>query len=1296
MFGDQCTVSVWDFIGFVLLQKKLRPCLAANYLRIVACSYRRGSIVVVIYFIGDSNTIIEFMRSYIQIDSISIDLSFPIDKSSDPGKCENFSMRGYVSEIRKKDWKLCWPFPLQHDHHSESEQSRLLPPSDVPKLRCCQNGRTEIDSDRRKKDDRTNLNCSAGCISKSNCSNAALTSDTQQQVPIPVTFEGKEIDLNNSTNLSTGNDHVAVTNEKEKKSDVVHEISADQDINHQMTTVALPEAYGGVRQEEHTNDRGHEGKEDFDVELDTSNPKCVRSSAEICNGGTIIAADDQCQKEIEKACTVLGERTIVTEAENIIDHTAEPPPESVACHDIKPGSTDNLVKNEFQDHHPGKSTGLPRKRPRKVRLLADLLSENGETKTEQITIQESPSKGTSIPPGKADVQGDLTKTGQSRKRKFIVDEEQIPAEMCSGMAETELQNLKEHTETIDTPLNNGSKDVSGEKGTPDAVKRDWYKPEIERSHTMDKKKIKRVQFVGDHLISEPLKMQQKQNPDNMDFSNEVYASKTTSRVAPALADREMNNFPLHAPRTESESKLSKGKGKMLQVDEELSSLSYGRNGMPVECSYAHKRAKPMPNMSVTVPIHSAEGAWSEKDPEERLLISQNSSAHKRAKVMPNTTVAVPVHSAEGALNDKALEEGLHLSLNSYLATQAYNKKRIRQLENQLPFSLPFQEGTSKAHQFIRKDRETYNVREPINPLNIIPDDISGKRVFCEVVASVQKMFLYFPRAKIFFSLHEITGARDTRKTAQVLEQVSNLQRYGEQTADNASEQGTEDDVPRDILELMAKFQYERGLPDEENESGRKKSTIRRNAHVRVGNSVNDKKEWRLLQEDMKRKPEGRHGKNGMVMRGENARSRKINSVSSFSPFDGYRLNMNSLSQTPSLYEIEVSQHQMKPSNGFCFSPESSSQFGSAQNRRLSGRSTADRRSYDATNFQAQGECGLHETILQQDKASRIWGSLTPNHVSLGYDIFRNKVASSCTSSKDVQKPNIKRDIDLNYISLNASDHEKFSRRSASGSFSRMNSEYPYSCRHDGGIEPLQNLRGSQHLYSNETIPAMHLLNLMDASKQSGTPFNASVSAPMLKRPPFSCDSNKFDIGPSKAPLGSLKRPSSDYYSRSYNISEKSHARFQGYPTFGASSSIQPDEKFSGATSFNGRIPSKSEMKDKMKISNSEDMHNRSNTKQILRPCLEKETSLQHQLEVHDACGTLMAVKNSSESNTCSINRNPADFTMPETGNVYMIKGEDLKFESSSISRDSPYMLALHSGRQRKNLKPSKLKEHARH
>ncbi|XP_010915857.1 uncharacterized protein [Elaeis guineensis] len=48
--------------------------------------------------------------------------------------CDHFSIRGYVAEIRKKDPKICWPFPMFHGQTSDKHIS-LLPPLPMTKFR---------------------------------------------------------------------------------------------------------------------------------------------------------------------------------------------------------------------------------------------------------------------------------------------------------------------------------------------------------------------------------------------------------------------------------------------------------------------------------------------------------------------------------------------------------------------------------------------------------------------------------------------------------------------------------------------------------------------------------------------------------------------------------------------------------------------------------------------------------------------------------------------------------------------------------------------------------------------------------------------------------------------------------------------------------------------------------------------------------------------------------------------------------------------------------------------------------
>lgn len=1184
---------------------------------------------------GGFNTVIEFMGSYIHIDSISIDLADSFGKR-DAAKCEHFSIREYVSEIRKKDWKICWPFPVD-----ESDKQQSLQPLDVPKYRCqrCQNSSQEIAAKDIQKDDQIDFDC---------CNNAAPKSGIEQD-PMLDTLERREIDLN--TTLSCVNDYLPNSNEKGMEAGVVPsriidlEIGLEDNLNHQVTSVPSPKNCPDLALEVHTTEKGSECNE-VSYPEPSSNLKCMeKSSADVCNGVT--PADNQCQEDLLKSCTVLGKGTTVMEVENTYDHTTGPLLESIACNHASPaGSMDNTLENDFQDDSE-KSTGLSRRRPRKVRLMADLLSDNGESKTEQISIQESASHGTSnasaasqahsILPGKVSIHGGLTltSTGSIRKRKFPLDEVRRPASMGFQRVENEVRNSEGNVQTADTVLNTRSntKDATSGLGLQDAMKGHWSKPETERTHIMGKKKNKKIQVVDNCLVPGQPQGHQREIEDTIDITDKAYASQiNSSRSAPlAFSGKGMDNFPIHTLRIGNEINLSKEKGKMLLTDGDLDSLSWQKNNMLVQDSCAYSGEKARSNMPGTISIPSS----------------------------------------QGLLNGKGQEEGLHLSLNNCLVeAHVHNKKCIHQIENRLHFSMPFQGGTSKVPQLNWKGSDTNAFGGKNIPSSHPTNALSGKGVRCD----------------------ELNGARNTQKTIEAVDQLGFMKRYGEQTVE-VSEQGTLDDIPMEIVELLAKNQYERCLPDVEHRSSTlEKSTLGMKAQVTGGSTVHGKGEMSLLKEGKKEKPLGRPKKINTVTR-ENVKPSKRKPVHYFSPFVGNNLGMNNLCPPQPPFGFEVSQSQKKQSSGIQFSPTCSSQLGSARNCQLNG-SFEERGSPNAT-FQAQGGCSLHKNILHQDdEASRIWASLTPNHVSLGYG---KKVASSQhpSSSMDItslqsstfHKQSMKRDIDLNYMNLNAAGLEKLNRNSGSETFSRVNGEYSFPCKHSG-MEPHQNLRGSLDLYSNETIPAMHLLSLMDAGMQSRTAFDVGVGAQMLKRPSYPGDCNtKLEIGTSKPP-GTLKRSSSDYYSRNF-LSDKQHGCFVGSPTFGASSSTPHDKKFVRATGFNGQSPTKSGKRENMKSSNSNQQNRVSN--QISWPRTETETSLQRKLQVN--CNHETAVPYKAISvNSCIVNRNPADLTIPETGNIYMIRGEDLKFEKS-IPKNRPRLAIPYGYKQQKNLKGTKMKEH---
>lgn len=87
-----------------------------------------------------------------------------------------------------------------------------------------------------------------------------------------------------------------------------------------------------------------------------------------------------------------------------------------------------------------------------------------------------------------------------------------------------------------------------------------------------------------------------------------------------------------------------------------------------------------------------------------------------------------------------------------------------------------------------------------------------------------------------------------------------------------------------------------------------------------------------------------------------------------------------------------------------------------------------------------------------------------------------------------------------------------------------------------------------------------------------------------------------------------------------------------------------------------------------------------------------ESETKHKLEAHVRSGNPFHPKSGSENEICCINRNPADFTVPEAGNIYMIRGEDLKFGREASSSGNGMIKSVGHKRQRKL---SVRKEHSR-
>ncbi|KAJ9537112.1 hypothetical protein OSB04_029845 [Centaurea solstitialis] len=198
-------------------------------------------------------------------------------------------------------------------------------------------------------------------------------------------------------------------------------------------------------------------------------------------------------------------------------------------------------------------------------------------------------------------------------------------------------------------------------------------------------------------------------------------------------------------------------------------------------------------------------------------------------------------------------------------------------------------------------------------------------------------------------------------------------------------------------------------------------------------------------------------------------------------------------------------------------------------------------------------------------------------------------------------------------------------------------------------------------YSNEAIPAMQLLSLMDAGK-STLPYN--MGGKKFNPKPFSCYNHCSPSNPGKPnamegshfpypPMQSgVKKPIEN--SRQFNLAHGTSSPSMAV-TNSFSSLFHTDQTFEGRQSFHKPPPQK-----KQRVMSSGSVSHK------YRP----EDSFAFPLPWHateDPCERVAPQGSTGPRNVtprteiCTINQNPADFSTPGPDNVYMIDVEDLKF-----------------------------------
>ncbi|KAE8712498.1 Embryonic flower 1, putative isoform 2 [Hibiscus syriacus] len=489
-----------------------------------------------------SNLVVKSVESPIENDSISRDLVNADD--IDTRKCEHFSIRGYVSEMRKKDWTKIWPFALDGGRNILKEKSCKLPPLLVPKFRwwCCQNCFPETGDKGSINEERTVTNNSSKLKSFGSCSHVPSHGDAWTC----------------SSNFQQAG---KINVDSRKSSDIA------------CVNVNIPVIVASLQL--HNPDL--EDNEIAGAKLPEPSVECIVKDATETHQTGKYACDQQ--MELVKGFESHGIASTVPNA--IETHRYEHPSLELDDCDYASSESDEVL--------PGAVSGsLHRRKNRKVRLLTELLGKSKDEKTDLTSTEDSPSSTIpdasigidSIPAsqGQVNFQGNATSSlARRKKRKMPQDEEWVPGEfMCSpSNGHRSLKSFNRDAETADGITSSDSEGTINRSSSQTPAKSNLVNDKVDKSPILGKKKNKKThdfeEFPSLRLSRENVQKERQKKPRG-----------DTPKTDDVSTSRWLNPIPEFAAKAEKKSNLLKKKNKIHQDHDWQASRVPWNNGIPRE------------------------------------------------------------------------------------------------------------------------------------------------------------------------------------------------------------------------------------------------------------------------------------------------------------------------------------------------------------------------------------------------------------------------------------------------------------------------------------------------------------------------------------------------------------------------------------------------------------------------------------------------------------------------------------------------------------------------------------------
>ncbi|KAF8034855.1 hypothetical protein BT93_C1010 [Corymbia citriodora subsp. variegata] len=1258
-------------------------------------------------------------RSYIPIESICIDLSSAIDKDY-IGKCERFSIREYVSEMKRQDEKICWPFTSDGNINVIKEQACKLTPLPLQNSRLwqCLNCLKEVNIEDGRKETGTIVKCcSKRCLLDGPCSQMWSTCepskpvlDFQETLKLEVT-EKREAIPDTSAFPTKSDCGASLVAEKNGKTDDESDTFRKEDgfegnkslecVEFTRLRAAAPEVDQPQHQESVKDDQVYDytrcnGSPDS---CQQGRSQEARNTSENLQPGKQASGEGQNGKMTEDYEETSRTVSMADQMPHYITdrESGNPFLGLDECDNSLSESADVAVRDSSHNHNQDKSHGLFRRRTKKTRLITELLRESQSTTTDHIGTDYPPRNAISEPLDKTNtvVQRqamftELVKSrfrDQKRKRKLSSDEE--------GKA-TELMTASSR--------NNDSLNCSG--GVKDA----------------------NVLLYPESKCSENAKMVPRitiKNPTKNKYGSSKFPEKKMKRN---LVIKDLSQAPFRET-------VSKSVQDKIEADPASSAhnscLKLSRN-MPITTRFDSIPSSDQlveTNYIPQPPSRDTSSSMCKKNNKANnkklsLIGSSNSSKGEGpiTRTDAGTTSLCPPAVHLQPTEDASVEDGLALPLNSRSVVSDVKRNHpLKVVFRQAPSSSK-KEATTKGGHTVRKNLNSRYV-EPNITSTCEVDVAKGILTDHNSKKATNRMPLLSDKQKNKLNLDsgtccempqmDISGTSNSRQTFCPQTQCTFTNHHFDSGAEKLSEQGTLDDIPMEIVELMAKNQYERFLPDAENAEQPQETTTGSgdSQSVNITKGVR-KRDWSLLlnKGNHKQKPHPKKARNHRHNMGKNYIPTKQTSVDGSSLPNMMCPNVNQMEKYyPPTGLGGTIQFAKKPSSD-AFSLSSSGRHISSpyckRNKYMAGVGLVP--VGDKSSVSVNGVC---DSVPQHNRRVKHLSTATPNCMPFSYDIPPKKLALHTNSdeflrgSRTLPALFVKGDHSPRYLKVKGIGSNEHTNNS-----SNINAEQTQHTRQSR--MDLQNLSGSTALCSRETISAMHLLSLMDAGthtvKSDGNPDHHQQ--PSYSHKYHSKEIDELDFQLYEQP-SNRKHPSSDYGAKGIFSEHVSAVPTIYEPT----SSSQPDRSFTGAPKVAAQESLKMHKKGKKKcseVATSNEANNYRSQKCIfpggnlvmnhgsnatlhgLRNFLatpnnaafplhlNAESSGKDISERQDRHGTPHPSHKDSEVQICMVNKNPAEFTMPEPGNRYMIGRSDLKFEKRYLFRNSPGKIKFDCNHQR--------------